>query len=55
MQNDKINDEALSKMFDVIRKAENKNIKTQEYDDNTMVDRITKFIERNIQLKEGKK
>ncbi len=43
--------ELLEMMFKKIRGAENKNIKTQEYDDSAMVDRITRFIELKVKAK----
>ena len=46
-----LNHELLVKMFKAIRNSENKNIRTQEYDDKGMVDRITRYIEKTV--KEG--
>ena len=43
-----LDNELLVKMFKTIRKAENTNIKTREFDDSKMIDKITKYIEQKV-------
>ena len=49
MENKKINNDMLRVMFKSIRKAEDKNIKTQKYDNKKMIKMIESYIENGNQ------
>ena len=48
MENKKINNDMLRVMFKSIRKAEDKNIKTQKYDNKKMIKMIESYIEKKV-------
>ena len=48
MEQKKINTDMLRVMFTSIRKAEDKNIKTQKYDNKKMIKMIESYIEKKV-------
>ena len=48
MENKKINNDMLRVMFKSMRKAEDKNIKTQKYDNKKMIKMIESYIEKKV-------
>ena len=50
---EQINSTLLRDMFNTIRTAEIKNVKTQKYDDAKMASRITAYIKRTVEEKDN--